>query len=229
MVFAPIGFMLTLTRFLLFNSSNLLLSWGLPFLFTFALSVVLFYAGAFGGADAKAFICISIAHPVHPQNFVKALSDSPLIFPITVFTNAVLLAAFTTLYILLRNLLWKLKTSRKLFDGFEKESFGRKALTLISGYKVSPAELKKKEYLYPLEDVEKGRSNDVKRRLVVVPKDEERAGIVKRVLDAIYNERIKGEVWATPGLPMLVFITAGFTVALFLGDIVWIFCRSIVE
>ncbi|MEA2089471.1 MAG: A24 family peptidase, partial [Thermoproteota archaeon] len=184
MIFAPVGFVLTFMHFVLFNSSNLLLLWGVPFLFTFALSVALFYGGAFGGADAKALICLSIVLPVYPENLLKAWSDLPLIFPVTVFTNAVLLAAFTTLYILLHNLLWKLRTRRKLFEGFENESFGRKALTLVSGYKVSAVELEKKEYLYPMEDVEKGEVDDFRRRLVVVPKDEERDGIVKRVLGA---------------------------------------------
>lgn len=228
MIFAPIGFVLTFIHFLLFDSSNLLLSWGLPFLFTSALSVALFYAGAFGGADAKALICLSIALPIYPENLLKAWSDLPLVFPITVFTNAVLLAALTTLYILLHNLLWKLRTRRKLFEGFENESFGRKALTLVSGYKVSAAELENKMYLYSLEDVEKGEVDDFTRRLVVVPKDEERDESVKRVLDAVHDGKIRGEVWATPGLPMLVFITAGLVVALLFGDMVWAFCRFIV-
>jgi preflagellin peptidase FlaK len=32
-------------------------------------------------------------------------------------------------------------------------------------------------------------------------------------------------VWATPGLPFLIFITAGLVLALFVGDIVWICIR----
>jgi prepilin signal peptidase PulO-like enzyme (type II secretory pathway) len=34
-------------------------------------------------------------------------------------------------------------------------------------------------------------------------------------------------VWATPGLPMLIFITLGLIVALLFGDIVWLLVRFI--
>jgi prepilin signal peptidase PulO-like enzyme (type II secretory pathway) len=34
-------------------------------------------------------------------------------------------------------------------------------------------------------------------------------------------------VWATPGLPMLIFITLGLIVALTAGDIVWIIISRI--
>jgi prepilin signal peptidase PulO-like enzyme (type II secretory pathway) len=38
---------------------------------------------------------------------------------------------------------------------------------------------------------------------------------------------MKDKAWATPGLPMLIFVTAGLIVALFGGDIVWICIRLI--
>jgi len=34
--------------------------------------------------------------------------------------------------------------------------------------------------------------------------------------------KIEDAVWATPGLPMLIFITIGFILALTIGDLVWI-------
>ena len=34
--------------------------------------------------------------------------------------------------------------------------------------------------------------------------------------------KISDGVWATPGLPMLIFVTVGLIIALSLGDIVWI-------
>lgn len=222
-VLAPPAFTLTVLRCFMFAQESLNI-YALSFAITSALSVTLFYAGAFGGADAKALICLSIALPSYPETLFQPRSHFIPFFPITVFTNAVLLAAFTSLYIILRNLLWRLKASRKLFEGFGNESFGRKALTLISGYKVSASELQKKAFLFPLEDVERGEAGDF-RRLVVFPKDEERNQIVERLLGAVREEKIRDEVWATPGLPMLIFITAGLIVALFFGDLVWAFCR----
>ncbi len=196
---------------------------------TSGLAIVLFYAGAFGGADAKALICLSLALPHYPADLFSAFAVStpavlvsPLLFPITVFTNSVLLAAFTAVYALLRNLVWKLKTGSKLFEGFEKESFGRKLLALLTGYKISVVKLERSEYLYPLEDISITEGSQADRRLLVVPKDESREQIVKRISDAVQDRKILNEVWATPGLPMLIFITAGLIIGLVFGDLVWI-------
>ena len=95
-------------------------------------------------------------------------------------------------------------------------------LTLLSGYKISVEKLEESEFLYPLEDIQVSETGEKKRRLLVFPKDEEREGIVQRIVaTAKEGERIDW-VWATPGLPMLVFITVGLIIALVLGDFVWI-------
>jgi prepilin signal peptidase PulO-like enzyme (type II secretory pathway) len=62
----------------------------------------------------------------------------------------------------------------------------------------------------------------MKRTLVVFPKDEEREDIVQRIVVRAEQEKNIDWVWATPGLPMLVFITVGLIVALVFGDFVWI-------
>jgi len=64
-------------------------------------------------------------------------------------------------------------------------------------------------------------TGESRRRLLVFPKDEEREAIVERILKAASEEKLEKEVWATPGLPMLIFITAGLIVALTFGDIIW--------
>jgi prepilin signal peptidase PulO-like enzyme (type II secretory pathway) len=38
--------------------------------------------------------------------------------------------------------------------------------------------------------------------------------------------RLPNGVWATPGLPLLVFVTVGLIVGLIYGDIVWVIIRS---
>jgi preflagellin peptidase FlaK len=230
-VFAPLALLLTSVQYVLFAGDLLL--YVISFGVTSSLSIVLFYAGAFGGADAKALICLSLALPQYPTHLFSAIPISasavlvsPL-FPITVFSNSVLLAAFTALYALLRNLVWKLKTGSELFEGFEKESFGRKILALVTGYKINVAKLERYEYLYPLEDIGATEGNNVDRKLLVMPKDEKREKIVERILGAARTGRIQNEVWATPGLPMLIFITAGLVIALVFGDIVWIVLASL--
>jgi preflagellin peptidase FlaK len=220
-VFGPLAFLLTSVQYVLF-AKDLLFYYVISVAVMSGLAIVLFYAGAFGGADAKALICLSLALPYYPIYLLTSPQPyySPL-FPITVFSNSVLLAAFTVVYALLRNLLWKLKTGNKLFEGFEKESFGRKLLALLTGYRINVAKLERYEYLYPLEDISVTEDRQTDRKLLVMPKDEDREKIVARILDAARTGRIPDKVWATPGLPMLIFITAGLVIALVFGDLVW--------
>jgi len=216
-----LAFALTTLQFIMF-APELLYIYALSFIITSALSVALFYAGAFGGADAKALICLSLALPSYPTYLLKPPQNivSP-VFPIIVFTNAVLLAALTAVYAVLRNLAWKSRNEKGFFEGMEKESVGRKILTLLCGYKVKITELETGEHLYPLEDVYVTETGESRRRLLVFPKDEEREAIVERILKAASEGKLEKEVWITPGLPMLIFITAGLIVALTFGDIIW--------
>jgi preflagellin peptidase FlaK len=226
-ILAPSALALTAFQFFMFAPESLQI-YVLSFVITSALALALFYAGAFGGADAKALICLSLVLPVYPVHLLQQPYGfvSP-IFPITIFTNAVLLAALSVFYALLRNLLWKSKTKRGLFEGLEKESVGRKILALLCGYKIRISKLKKVEHLYPLEDLYVNETGENRRKLLVFPKDEEREEIVARILEAADEGKLENEVWATPGLPMLIFITAGLIVALAYGDIVWIILRSV--
>jgi len=225
-IFAPLALALTSLQFLVF-SPELLSAFVLSFVITSVLSITLFYAGAFGGADAKALMCLSLALPSYPTYLLQpSFSLLSSFFPISVFSNAVLLAALSVFYILLRNYLWKRRTGERLFEGFEKESIGRKILTVVSGYKVNMVELEKKEFLYPLEDVRVAETGGCERKLIVMPKDEGKEEIVERVLEAFREGKLQSDVWVTPGLPMLVFITAGLILALVFGDVIWIILGS---
>ena len=223
---APLAFTLTFLD-VYFYEPSLLPSYGICFGLTATFAVILFYSGAFGGADAKALMCLALALPFYPKNLLTLLPReaspiSQVFFPLTVFSNSVLLAALTAFYMLLRNVFWRQKTGEKLFDGHEDESFGRKLLVLITGYKVPFEKLREKWHLYPLEDIETAE-DELRRRLIVVPKDEGREAILERLTSAIKTGKIQNAVWASPGLPMLIFITFGLFMALFIGDIVWIF------
>ena len=224
-ILAPSAFALTSLQFFMFAPESFY-TYALSFTITSALSLAIFYAGAFGGADAKALICISLALPSYPTHLLQPYGFLSPLFSITVFTNAVLLAALSVFYAILRNMVWKSRTKRGLFEGLEEESIGRKILTLICGYKVKITQLEKVEHLYPLEDVYVTETGEKRRRLLVFPKDEERKDTVERILNATNEGKLENEVWITPGLPMLIFITAGLIVALISGDIVWVILRS---
>ena len=215
-ILAPSAFALTSLQFFLF-AQELLHIYALSFAVTSALSLALFYSGAFGGADAKALMCLSLALPSYPTSFPQTYSGfvSPF-FPITVFCNAVLLAALSVFYVVVRNYLWKHKTGKRLFEGFEEESVWRKILVFLCGYKVNITQLEKKEHLFPLEDVDENE-----RKLLFVPKYEDRSEVVGRIQKAGREGKLQNEVWATPGLPLLIFVTVGLIFALVYGDIVW--------
>jgi len=222
-ILGPVALALTGFQFLVYYSEPLqvIISYVLSFAITSGLAIAIFYAGGFGGADAKALMCIALALPVYPNHLLSQPTGfvSPL-FPITIFTNSVLLGALSVFYALFRNLLWKLRNKGGLFEGLETESLGRKILALFSGYKISVSKLEK-GFMYPLEDVEVSEES-VKRKLLVFPKDEERDEIVARILGNVGKDKLEGGVWVTPGLPLLIHITLGLLIALFYGDIVWI-------
>ena len=233
-LFAPPAFALTLMELLLFEPSQLV-PYGLCFGLTATFAVILFYSGGFGGADAKALMCLALAIPFAPANLPKLphLETSPIsqiFFPVTVFSNSVLLAAFTAVIIFLYNMFWRLRTGNRLFEGDHKnESLGKKILVLITGYKVPIDKLKEKWHVYPLEDIEENAEKGAKRKLVVVPRDEGRTAKVERLGKAVQTGTIQDRIWASPGLPMLIFITAGLIIALLFGDIVWICIRFLLR
>jgi preflagellin peptidase FlaK len=233
LLFGPLAFLLTTTELFLYGVSHLL-SYAVCFGLTTGFAIILFYTGGFGGADAKALMCLALALPFYPERLLTPISAqvsliSESFFPISVFTNSVLFAAFTAVALLFYNVLQRLKTHEELFQGdHKKEPVGKKIVVLLTGYKVPTEELKAKWHVYPLEDVEKTEEKELRRKLILLPKDEGRTEVVGRLDDAAKSGEIPNKVWATPGLPMLIFILAGLIATLLLGDIIWILIKHII-
>ncbi len=234
-IYAPIALFLSLADILLYEKDILLnlALYGLSFGVTVIFAIALFYSGGFGGADSKALMCIALALPFSTQMLFTPLiasGVSPLsknLFPITIFSNSVLFAAASGLYMLLRNFARRVSTGKELFEGsLASESIGKKIVVLMTGYRVPVAKLKEKWHVYPMEDLETD-DGQLYRKLVVVPRDEGRNEIVERLSNAINSGKISDLVWATPGLPMLIFVTIGLIVALLFGDLVWILVSGI--
>jgi preflagellin peptidase FlaK len=230
-ILGPLALALTGFQFLAYSAQpfQLVISYILSFAITSGLAIAVFYVGGFGGADAKALMCIALALPLYPNNLLPQQPNfiSPL-FPMTVFTNSVLLGALSVFYPLFRNILWIAKNRRSIFEGLENEFFGRKILALLSGYKTNISTLRK-GHSYPLEDVEENDEGIKKRKLLVFPKDANKEEIVAKIVENVENERLDDEIWATPGLPLLIFITAGLIISLAYGDIVWILISSLIR
>ncbi len=226
--YAPIALALSLAELLLYEPSMLPL-FGLSVGITVGIAFLLFYAGGFGGADSKAFMCLAVALPFFPAAVIKPLAANGLspiaqtIFPVTILSNSVLIAALFALGFLVVNLC-RLRNGKPLFEGsLAQESAGKKLLVLVTGLKYSTAELQAKWHIYPMEDIAENKTSDaaLERKIVVLPKDEERDALVARLSKAADAGKI-GKVWATPGLPMLIFVTVGLVLALVVGDVVWL-------
>ncbi len=234
--YAPTALVLILAELVMYDPSRLP-AFGLSFGITAVIAVLLFYTGGFGGADSKAMMCIALALPFSVGTLLSPVvpsGESPLalnLFPLTVFSNGVLFAAATGIYMVIYNIGWRAKTGEKLFEGsLAEESIGKKALVMITGHKVSLQKLKATWHIYPMEDIKRdSEGNSPKRSLQVMPKDEGREEILNRLTNAAETGEIKKNVWATPGLPMLIFLTAGLVVALLFGDVVWILISAVLR
>jgi len=215
LLFAPISFILTFTQyyleFTIKADYSIFLFWLLSLGVTIPLSLLLFYLGFFGGADAKALICLSFAMPAYPSISNAQFNSMLPIFPLAVLVNAVFAASMLTLVVTCHNIIEYLHVRGEMFRGFEHEPGWKKMLAFITGIRINPKRLKDSYYI-PLEYAVKGESGEVTRYLRVSPHIEEEC--------PAHIEVFNGQIWATPGLPFLIFMTIGFVIALLLGDFI---------
>jgi len=219
LLFAPIGATLTVAR-IYFSPGLLWISIG-SIIIAIASALLLFYTGVFGGADAKGLICIGISTPTLPEGTFASASFFHPFFPVVILMNSFLVAVSMALYILARNMLWRHSTHRGLFSGFEKEPAWKKVFAVISGYKVDFEEVEEKIYLYPLEEVVESEGRIERRLNLFVEAEVERQDLLGKLRPYVEKKVVPREIWATPGLPMLVFVTVGFVSALILGDLLF--------
>ncbi len=215
---APSGLTLTVLHLFLTQQTRLLITLTLSTLVISGLSIALFYLNLFGGADAKALIILSLIFPFPPFFLQPRLGIVFPIYPTSIINNTFLFAALTSVFIAFHNVLLRSKYGEGLFKGLEEEPWWRKLLVLVTGYKVEPSELLSKTYLYPLEKLVEEDGSTKRRLRVFVHAEEEREETLAKVKKLL--ERSPGRIWATPGLPLIVFMTVGFVTTLLLGDII---------
>ena len=218
-LFAPIGFTLTLLQcyleYIIRGNPMIFFSWILSPAVTTGISLSLFYAGFFGGADAKALICLSIAIPIYPRFSPARFNVMMPLFPLAVLINAVLASSMLVLAIFCYNMIRYLQLKGSLFKGLEHEPCWKKILVFITGIKVNPEKQKDNSHFNPLEYLTKEKNGEITRHLKISPRLEEE--------NSREFEELNGQTWATPGLPFLIFVTIGFVVAIFFGDfITWL-------
>ncbi len=183
---------------------------------TAGIVLLLYRFGFYAGADALALLSLSIVLPLYtPPIYALPIYHDPLYLlfnPITfvmVLANATIWVLVLPVYFLLRNLS-RLLRGEAIFSGFEAESRWKKAVVIFLGYRMKYA--KEGDFYLTLE-----RRVEGKRKFVF------------RMLNE-NEEFLQGQdVWGTPGIPFLLFMTLGFFTMLLLGDLVTLLMDSLLS
>jgi prepilin signal peptidase PulO-like enzyme (type II secretory pathway) len=213
--FLPIAIVLTLLRIVLYP--DLLMISLISIIIITIISIVIFYGGIIGGADSKAIICLGVAMPIYPFFFKEFYHP---FFPISVFINSYVISCGIFLYAFIRNLKWLLREKEGLYSGLEKESYWKKILAFISGYKIDLSDYNNSRlHYFPLEIIR--FENGVKQKnfkFFLRIESEENKPLNNNMKN---SETFKSKrIWATPMLPMLLFIALGYLLTLITGDII---------
>ncbi len=155
-----------------------------------------------GGADAKAMIAIAILVPFYPDFFSfpllqlspeRVASAMELFFPFAflVLMNSVIFVVWVFLAFLIYN-------STKSDFGFPE---------MLLGYKMDIESVEKK-YVWPMERVAKGE-----RIMVLFPKRHDNESLKK-----LKDFGVK-RIWVTPKIPFILFLTVGFVISAFVGNL----------
>jgi preflagellin peptidase FlaK len=181
---------------------------------TAGFAFLLYRLGFYGGADALALISLSIILPLYsPSIYALPTYRNPvfvLFYPVTavmVLANAAVCVMVFPITLFFRNLL-QLFRGKRIFTGFEVEPRWKKAAVMFLGYRMK--ETGEGGFHLPLEKVVEG----------------------KRMFDFRMfkedDEFLRGnDVWGTPGIPFLLFMTFGFIAMLLLGDILTFLMESL--
>jgi preflagellin peptidase FlaK len=187
---------------------------------TFIVSFILFELNFFGGADFKALVCIGIAFPSFPA-FLKHFNIFPIsfhpFFPIVVLYNAYFISLSTIFHIVIKNLLWILKNNKRIFEGFESEPFWKKFIVFITSYKQELSILEKKTHLYPIEEIFEANGKKFKRLKTFISVEFNKSEFIEK-LKSYEKIDSSSQIWVTPGLPMIIFLTISFVLSVFIGD-----------
>ncbi|WP_406660626.1 A24 family peptidase C-terminal domain-containing protein [Methanolobus sp. ZRKC3] len=184
----------------------------LSFAFIFIFVYVLFQLGAFGGADAKVLMVISLIVPTFPV--ITAYGNSfPLngvppigLFAFSVFGNSVILTVIVPIGLALYNLVHN-----------PLESI-RRPLYMLTGYLTPISKLEKGHFrmIESYTETDKG----VKFRFTRLG-TELSSNVINELKGYLNEGKVQDRVWITPGLPFMIPITAGFITAVVFGDLIF--------
>jgi preflagellin peptidase FlaK len=154
------------------------------------IALVLWRFGIFGGADA---LCLIVLAALAPMSTMAQSQVSPF----TTLENASILTVIPIFINLGRNTV-SIICGNDIFDGIE-ESHLKKTLAMFVGYRT-----KNPRHSFCIEQMVDG-----KRRLDFSPKHAEKTSFCDG-----------NDVWVTPGLPYVLYITGGFIIQIMYGDLI---------
>lgn len=169
--------------------------------FSSGLAFAFYFLGLYGGADAKAILVISTGLPIYYPTW----SLHPFT-GLASLVNGLISSLILPICILLYNLAQLIK-GEKIFEGFEHESLMRKFFALLFGVRLKNA--RDRKYWFLMEEF-----NNVRKF---------KFGLFSLELSEIDRD----DVWATPGIPLLIFITVGFLYYIFVGDLSYAFFKTL--
>jgi len=196
LLFGALGVVLNVVDFVfLGRATSDLIQLGISVGLTWPIAVGLFYAGLYGGADAKALMVLALLVPtaswgtyLHPFT------------PLMVLTNGVFCSLVVPVVFFLYNLS-KILRGEKIFRGFEGEPIWKKIVASFLGRRID--DIGNRKFLLSLEKTEDGVRK-----------------FSFSLLTAEEDELIEAkDMWITPGIPLIVFLTAGFLIAIGYGDL----------
>lgn len=155
--------------------------------------LIIWRIGLFGGADAFGIIVLAALAP-------QITLAEGVITPFTILSNTVLISITPLFFNFFRNLI-ELVKKNNIFEGFD-EPTGKRIMAMFLGYRA-----KNPKYGF---SIEKKVGKHKKLNLVLH--------------HAEYAEFCSTpNTWITPGVPYMLFITAGFIIQLLYGDIIFSF------
>ncbi|MCS7142818.1 MAG: hypothetical protein NZ920_03370 [Aigarchaeota archaeon] len=191
---------MTLYDYLLLRSDLLLLS--LFSIVTSALLSLLFYFGRlYGGADCKAIVTIALSAPL-----MESGGRTLPFLPLSTMINGLVATTVVPIGLLVYNV-YRIVRGERLFDGFEGEGVGRKVLASLLGTRVR--DHSKLKFWASMESPSNLSTRSFKFSMKI---DD-------------FGQALRGDMWATPGIPLLVFITIGYLIAVVWGDVFLIIVR----
>ncbi|MCS7139951.1 MAG: prepilin peptidase [Candidatus Nezhaarchaeota archaeon] len=195
-----------------------------------AAGILLYYAGFFGGADAKCLWCLGVALPYNPMEYLGFSTpgaQSP-IFSLSIFNNSILTAAALAFGIACFNLARRLRGP--LFSEGEEGSVFKRVVVLLLGYKMSISRaLRKRNFYFLLEEL-RMRNGGVDRRFRLFTRcsdDSLYPTLEEMVKRGIVRE--DGGIWVSPAVPLIVNMTIGLVIALLYGDLIMSIAKELLR